>query len=148
MNSATIPSPRSVLTSLPSTYTGATGSSNVPGSEIPRLACFDSPGPLTTQPITATVIASTPACRVFQAGFGQSQMQRVIAFGGEVAIDGDQVLHPADLRAEDDLIVRQAVALGGLGGPDSARHDGVARHLARVLRLGQAAVLIHHLGQQ
>ena len=41
-------------------YTGALGSSNVPGSEIPRLACFDSPGPLTTHPMTATCIVSTP----------------------------------------------------------------------------------------
>jgi len=36
------------------------GSSNVPGSEMPMLACFDSPGPLTTQPITASFISSTP----------------------------------------------------------------------------------------
>ena len=40
--------------------TGATGSSKVPGSEMPMSACFDSPGPFTTQPMTATVISSTP----------------------------------------------------------------------------------------
>jgi hypothetical protein len=39
-----------------------------PGSEIPRLACFDSPGPFTMQPMTATVIDSTPVCAVFQTG--------------------------------------------------------------------------------
>ena len=60
MNSSAILSPRNVQLSLPSTYTGATGSSNVPGREIPKFACLDSPGPLTTQPITATFISSTP----------------------------------------------------------------------------------------
>ena len=54
--------------SLPSTYTGAFGSSNVPGSEMPMLACFDSPGPFTTQPITATRISSTPGCVSRQTG--------------------------------------------------------------------------------
>ena len=60
MNSSTRPSPRSVRSSRPSMNTGATGSSNVPGSEIPMSACFDSPGPFTTQPMTATRISSTP----------------------------------------------------------------------------------------
>jgi hypothetical protein len=44
----------------PSSYTGATGLSPVPGRLMPMLACRLSPGPLTTQPITATVISSTP----------------------------------------------------------------------------------------
>ena len=54
MNSATSPSPRNVRSRRPSMKTGATGSSNVPGRLIPMSACFDSPGPLTTQPMTAT----------------------------------------------------------------------------------------------
>ncbi len=60
MNSATMRSPLSVVMRRPSTYTGALGSSNVPGSEMPMLECLDSPGPLTTQPITATFMVSTP----------------------------------------------------------------------------------------
>jgi hypothetical protein len=32
------------------------------------LACFDSPGPFTTHPITATFISSTPGCRARQTG--------------------------------------------------------------------------------
>ena len=32
-----------------------------PGRLIPMLAAFDSPGPLTTQPMTARVIVSTPS---------------------------------------------------------------------------------------
>ena len=51
---------RNVRSRRPSMKTGATGSSKVPGSEMPMSACFDSPGPLTTQPMTATRISSTP----------------------------------------------------------------------------------------
>ena len=40
------------------------------------------------------------------AGFGQSQMQRIIAAAGQRAVDVDQVLHAADFGAEDDLVVR------------------------------------------
>ena len=32
------------------------------------LACFDSPGPFTTQPITATFISSTPGTRSRHTG--------------------------------------------------------------------------------
>jgi hypothetical protein len=53
-------SPLSVTVFAPSTYTGATGYSFVPGRLMPMSACLDSPGPLTTQPITATRISSTP----------------------------------------------------------------------------------------
>src|SRR5438477_11656624 len=38
-------SPFRVILSTPSTYTGALGSSKVPGNEMPMSACFDSPGP-------------------------------------------------------------------------------------------------------
>ena len=34
------------------------------------------------------------------AGFGEAEMQRVVAARGELAIDVDQVLHAADLGAE------------------------------------------------
>ena len=60
----------------PSTYTGATGDSPVPGSEIPILASFDSPGPLTTQPITATCTDSTPGYRAApDSGIRASQIR-------------------------------------------------------------------------
>src|SRR2546426_1132124 len=48
------------VVNFPPTYTGALGSSKVPGSEMPMSACFDSPGPFTTHPITATRSVSTP----------------------------------------------------------------------------------------
>jgi len=43
-----------VVNFCPSMKTGQAGASPVPGSEIPILAAFDSPGPFTTQPITAS----------------------------------------------------------------------------------------------
>ena len=75
-----------------------------------------------------------------EAGFGQSEMQRVVALGGQHAVDGDQILHAADLGAEDDLVAAEAVVLGGLGGFDGADDDGAqgdcpARPAARAARL-------------
>jgi len=61
-------SPLRVTSFSPSTYTGATGRSPVPGRLMPILACLLSPGPLTTQPITATVISSTPGYWPRQTG--------------------------------------------------------------------------------
>ena len=68
MNRGTMSSPRNVAWSRPSTKTGATGSSNVPGRLIPMSACLLSPGPLTTQPITATRSSSTPGWSSRQSG--------------------------------------------------------------------------------
>jgi hypothetical protein len=44
----------------PSMKTGAAGASPVPGRLMPMSACLLSPGPLTMQPITATLRFSTP----------------------------------------------------------------------------------------
>ena len=44
------------------------GSSAVPGNEMPKSACFDSPGPFTIHPITATVRSSTPGNSRLHAG--------------------------------------------------------------------------------
>ena len=44
------------------------GRSPVPGRLMPMFACLLSPGPFTTQPMTATVICSTPGWRRRQSG--------------------------------------------------------------------------------
>ena len=49
-----------------------------------------------------------------EAGFGQAQVQRIIALRGQLAIDRDQILDAADLGAQDDLVAAKPVALGGL----------------------------------
>ena len=82
--------PRSVVRSSPSTYTGAFGSSNVPGSEIPMLACFDSPGPFTTHPITATLHlldarVSRPPHRHLLAQVGLDVLRHLLEEGGRRA---------------------------------------------------------------
>src|SRR5207342_2676389 len=66
--SAAILSPRRVTVFSPSTNTGAAGASPVPGNEMPMLAWRDSPGPFTTQPITASVRFSAPGRVIFHSG--------------------------------------------------------------------------------
>ena len=83
-----------------------------------------------------------------EAGFGQPQVQRVIALRGELAIDHDEILHAADLGAEDDLVAAEPVAFGGLGGEEAARDDGVHGDFLGVQRLGQQRVLVHHAREQ
>src|ERR1043166_794914 len=83
-----------------------------------------------------------------EAGFGEAEVQRIIAGGGEHAVDVDQVLDAADFGAEDDLVVRHAVALGGTGGVEGARDHGVERDFARVLGFGEAGIIVHHSGEQ
>src|SRR3546814_5393304 len=61
-------SPRRVTDFWPSMNTGAAGASPVPGSEMPMSAWRDSPGPLTTQPITASVRCSAPGWVIFHSG--------------------------------------------------------------------------------
>jgi hypothetical protein len=48
--------------------TGAAGCSPVPGKEMPISACLLSPGPLTMQPMTATLRVSTPGYCFFHSG--------------------------------------------------------------------------------
>ncbi len=71
-------------------------------------------------------------------------MKSVIALRRHRTIRVDQILHAAYLRAEDDALARQTVTLRGFGRKQSACHDGIQRHLSRVLRFGKAVVLIHH----
>jgi hypothetical protein len=66
LNSVAMLGPRRVRNFLPSTNTGAAGVSPVPGREMPISACLDSPGPLTMQPVIATLSDSTPGCAFSQ----------------------------------------------------------------------------------
>src|SRR2546423_12387124 len=96
MKSGTILSPFNVSFSRPSTNTGALGSSKVPGSEMPRLACLDSPGPFTTHPITATFISSTPAYCSFQMPIWKEQYAGVEEM--KVAVMGCVVNGPGESK--------------------------------------------------
>src|ERR1019366_8635470 len=82
------------------------------------------------------------------AGLGKAQVQRVVADGGQRAVDVDQVLHSAHLGAEDDLVVAQAIAFRRPGRFHRARHHGIHGHFARVFGLRRLGVLVHHAGEQ
>ena len=72
------------------------------------------------------------------AGFGQAEVQRVVAARGERAVDVDQVLHAADFRAEDDLVGTQAVLFRERGGVQRAHDHGFHGDFAGVFGLGRA----------
>ncbi len=64
------------------------------------------------------------------AGFGEAEVQGVVAAGGEIGVDVDEIAHAADLGGKDDLVLAQAVALGGLGGIERADHHGFHHDVA------------------
>ena len=72
------------------------------------------------------------------AGFGQAEVQGVVAAGGEIGVDVDEIAHAGDLGGEDDLVLAQAVALGGLGGIERAHHHGFHHDFAGGQGLGRA----------
>ena len=75
------------------------------------------------------------------AGFGEAEVQRVVAARGEVGVDVDEVADAGDLGGEDDLVVAEAVVLGGLGGVERADDHGFHHHVAGGQRLGELGVL-------
>ena len=67
---------------------------------------------------------------------------------GEFGVDGDQVLHAADLGRQDDLVARQADFFGRFGRQQRGLHDRLARHLVGGQRRAVSLVLVHQRGQQ
>ena len=55
------------------------------------------------------------------AGFGEAEVQGVVAAAGELGVDVDEVANAGDLGGEDDLVAAEAVALGGGGVVDARR---------------------------
>ena len=102
--------------------TGATGSSNVPGRLMPMSACLRSrPGPLTTQPITATRSSSTPGCASRHSGIAVPQVRLDVAgpspgrtssrpaaagAGRDLRQEGAQAQRLEDLLGDLDLLAR------------------------------------------
>ena len=74
-------------------------------------------------------------------------MERVVAAGRQTPVDLDEIANAGDLGRQDDPVVGQAGRLGQLGRSDRALDHRLDHHLAGVLRLGQARVRVHHLGQ-
>ena len=82
------------------------------------------------------------------AGFGQAQMQRVIAARGQIAIHLDQILHARHLARQDDAVARQAEFFGARGGIQRGGDQRIAHDLFRRMRLRPFGVLVHHARQQ
>ncbi len=116
--------------------TGAAGLSPVPGRLIPISACLLSPGPLTMQPMTATLSVSTPGIallpdrhlgaqialdavrEVLEIGAGGAPAARA---GGDLRREGAQSQALQQLLADDHLLGAR------LAGPRRQRGpDGVA----------------------
>ena len=66
-------------------------------------------------------------------------MQRVVRAAGELAVDRDHVLHPADLGRDHDPVRTQAQALGIGGTVQRRAHQRLAQHEVGRLRLGSTA---------
>ena len=75
-------------------------------------------------------------------------MQRIVAAGGERAVDVNQALRAGDLGAQNDPVARQSVFLGNLGGAQRALDDRLLGDFLGFERLGAAGVLVHHPSQQ
>ena len=75
-------------------------------------------------------------------------MQRVAAARRERTIDVNQILHPADFRAQDNLVRPQSILFGQLRRIQGADDHGFHGYFPRLLRFRQQGVLIHHVGQQ
>ena len=82
------------------------------------------------------------------ARLGEAEVEWVVGPACEASVDVDQVLHPGDLRREDDAIVAEPGRLGQLGGADRALHDRVEHDVARVAGFRELRVGIHHFGQE
>ena len=75
-------------------------------------------------------------------------MKRIVALGGELAIDHNEILHAAHLGAEDDFVAAEPVAFSGLGGQETAGDDGVHGNFHGVERLRQERIFVHHAREQ
>ena len=60
------------------------------------------------------------------AGFGEPQVQGVGAAARQIAVDGNQILHAADLGADDDHVGLEPQGFGALGAVQRGDDDGFA----------------------
>ncbi len=82
------------------------------------------------------------------AGFGESEVQRVIAATAQIAVNRDQILHTAHLGRENDPVVSHPELLRAPPAFQCREHDGVAHDLLRAQRLRARGILIHQPREQ
>ena len=82
------------------------------------------------------------------AGFGEAEVEGVVAAGGEVGVDIDEVADAGDLGGEDDLVAAEAVAFGCGGVVERGDDHGFHHDVAGGPGGGGFGVLIHHAGEE
>ena len=82
------------------------------------------------------------------SGFGEAEVEGVVAAGGEHLVDVDEIEDAGDLGAEDDLVMAEAVFFGGGGGVEGAAAHGFEHDGAGGERLGEAGVFVHEAGEE
>ena len=82
------------------------------------------------------------------AGLGKSEVQGVAAARRQHRVDGDQVLHGADLGRDDDLVGAHPQLPRALGREDAGQHDRLVHDGAGILGRRRVRVLVHQAGQQ
>jgi hypothetical protein len=82
------------------------------------------------------------------AGLGQAQMQRMVGAARQFGIDGDQILHLADLGRQNDRLRGRPVSSASAADMQRRLDDGFAGHVARAQRRTVGGVLVHQPGQQ
>jgi hypothetical protein len=74
--------------------------------------------------------------------------KRVVGACRQIRIDGDQVLHLADLGGENDLVATHAERLGAFGRQERRLDDRLAHYRGGQGRAGKLGVFIHQVGQK
>ena len=82
------------------------------------------------------------------AGFGQAQVQRIVAAPGQGAVDRHQILHAADLARQHDLVAIHAHGLRAPGRLDGGPDERLVHDRLGIPGLVTRAVLVHQTGQQ
>ena len=75
-------------------------------------------------------------------------MQGIVARSGQILIHRDQVLHPAHLAREDDLVAAEAELLRLVRRLQRRGDHRAAHHHVGVFRLRQTRVVVHHAHRQ
>jgi hypothetical protein len=94
-----------------------------------RLTRMVSPMPASSSGARPAVEAMRPFDA--HAGFGEAEVQGVVAAAASIGVDVDEVADAGDFGGEDDLVVAEAVALGGFGGLEGADDHGFHHDVAR-----------------
>ena len=70
------------------------------------------------------------------AGFGEAEVEGVVATAGELGVDVDEVAYSRDFSGKDDLVAAEAIALGGGGVIERGDDHGFHHDVAGFERLG------------